>query len=131
MRGKPADIGPESAIVDTYVTPVEKDPFAVPLDEKIALLLSATEAMTKAPTLVMAEASSYLQRDENPSRRTEGSGTEQTLIEPGCRIAATAGGRRSFRSVARLSMVIMSVCGVLDLRDRKAGGYAVETIDGA
>ncbi len=90
VHGKPADIGPESAIVDKYVTPVEKDPFAVPLDQKIALLLSATEAMAKAPNIVMAEASSYIQRDEKLFVSTEGSEIEQTLIETGCGIEATA-----------------------------------------
>ncbi len=90
VRGKPADIGPPSAIVDTYVTPVRKDPFKVPLDEKIALLLSTTETMMKAPNIVMAEASSYIQRDEKLFVSTEGSEIEQTLIETGCGIEATA-----------------------------------------
>ncbi|MCH7697732.1 MAG: TldD/PmbA family protein [Chloroflexi bacterium] len=90
VRGKPADIGPASAIVDKYVTPVKKDPFKVPLDEKIALLLSTTETMMKAPNIVMAEASSYIQRDEKLFVSTEGSEIEQTLIETGCGIEATA-----------------------------------------
>ncbi len=40
------------------------------------------------------------------------------------------GGRMSFRYVAPFSIVIIIVFGILYLRDRKAGGYAVETIDG-
>jgi TldD protein len=90
VRGKPADIGPASSIVDTYITPVKKDPFEVPLDEKIALLLSSTEAMMKAPNIVMAEASSYIQRDEKLFVSSEGSEINQTLIETGCGIEATA-----------------------------------------
>ena len=38
------------------------------------------------------------------------------------------GGRMSFRYVAPFSIVIIIVFGILYLRDRKAGGYAVETI---
>ncbi len=40
------------------------------------------------------------------------------------------GGRMSFRYVAPFSIVIIIVFGLIYLRDRKAGGYAVETIDG-
>ena len=89
-HGKAADIGPQSAIVDEYTTPVQKDPFAVPLDDKISLLLRATEAMVQAPNIVMAEANSYCQRDEKLFVSTEGSEIKQTLIETGCGIEATA-----------------------------------------
>ena len=40
------------------------------------------------------------------------------------------GGRMSFRYVAPFSIIIIVVFGILYRRDRKAGGYAVETIDG-
>lgn len=40
------------------------------------------------------------------------------------------GGRMSFRYVAPFSVVIIVVFGIMFLRDRKAGGYAVETIGG-
>ena len=89
-HGKAADIGPQSAIVDEYTTPVEKDPFAVPLDDKISLLLRATETMVKAPNIVMAEANGYCQREEKLFVSTEGSEIKQTLIETGCGIEATA-----------------------------------------
>ena len=90
VRGKRADLGPPAPAVDSYTTPVQKDPFAVPLDEKIALLLRTTEAMMGAPNIVMAEANSYCQREEKLFVSTEGSDIEQTLIETGCGIEATA-----------------------------------------
>jgi TldD protein len=90
VRGKPADLGPPSAIVDTYITPIERDPFEVPLDQKIDLLVSTTEAMMGAPNIVMAEASTYIQRDEKLFVSTEGSEINQTLTETGCGIEATA-----------------------------------------
>ena len=40
------------------------------------------------------------------------------------------GGRMSFRYVAPFSIIIIIVFGIMYLRDRKVGGYAVETIDG-
>ena len=39
------------------------------------------------------------------------------------------GGRMSFRYVAPFSIVLVVVFGALYLRDRAAGGYAVEKID--
>ncbi|MCD5416286.1 TldD/PmbA family protein, partial [Candidatus Bipolaricaulota bacterium] len=35
------DMGPEEVHVDKYRTPVQIDPFAVPLDDKVSLLLAA------------------------------------------------------------------------------------------
>ena len=90
VRGTPADLGAPVAIVDSYTTPVQQDPFAVSLDDKIALLLRTTEAMTKVPHIVMAEANSYCQRDEKLFVSTEGSEIQQTLVETGCGIEATA-----------------------------------------
>jgi TldD protein len=90
VPGKPADIGPPMSIVDSYKTPVQQDPFAVSLDDKIALLLRATEAMVKAPNIVMAEAETYCQREEKLFVSSEGSSIEQTLVETGGGIEATA-----------------------------------------
>ncbi|MDZ4277765.1 MAG: TldD/PmbA family protein [Dehalococcoidia bacterium] len=90
VRGQAADIGPPSAIVDSYATPFEKDPFEVSLDEKIALLLRATEAMAKAPNIVMAEGNTYCQREEKLFASTEGSEIQQNLVETGCGIEAMA-----------------------------------------
>ena len=90
VRGTPADLGAPVAIVDSYTTPVQQDPFAVSLDDKIALLLRSTEAMSKVAHIVMAEANSYCQRDEKLFVSTEGSEIQQMLIETGCGIEATA-----------------------------------------
>jgi TldD protein len=90
VRGSAANIGPPSAIKDTYDTPVKRDPFAVSLDDKIAPLLRATETMAKVPSIVMAEANTYCQRDEKLFVSTEGSEIMQTLVETGCGIEATA-----------------------------------------
>ncbi|MCH8217308.1 MAG: TldD/PmbA family protein [Planctomycetes bacterium] len=90
VRGEPADIGPPSAIVDSYSTPVQTDPFSVSLDDKIAMLLKTTEGMAKSPNVVMAEASTYCQQDEKLFVSTEGSEITQTLVETGCGIEATA-----------------------------------------
>lgn len=90
VRGRRADLGPPARIVDEYATPVERDPFAVPLDDKIGLLLRATEAMIAVPSIVMAEGNVYCQREEKLFVSTEGSEIKQTLVETGGGIEATA-----------------------------------------
>jgi TldD protein len=90
VRGQKADIGPPLSIRDSYATPIARDPFAVALDDKIALLLRATETMMGVSNIVMAEANVYCQRDEKLFVSTEGSEIEQTLVETGCGIEATA-----------------------------------------
>jgi TldD protein len=90
VPGRAADIGPPSAVQDSYATPVQEDPFGVPLDDKITPLLRATETMAKVPNIVMAEANTYCQRDEKLFISTEGSDIQQVLVETGCGIEATA-----------------------------------------
>ena len=90
VRGRKADLGPTMTIVDSYTTPVQQDPFAVSLDDKIALLLRASKSMMSVSNIVMAEANSYCQREEKLFVSTEGSDLQQTLVETGCGIEATA-----------------------------------------
>jgi TldD protein len=90
VRGPKADIGPPVVHVDSYRTPIETNPFAVSLDDKIALLLSANEAIMKVTGIVMAESNVYAQEEEKVFGSTEGSYVEQSLVETGCGIDATA-----------------------------------------
>ncbi len=90
VRGPRANIGDPVAHRDTYRTPIVKDPFAVSLDDKIALLLAANEEMIKVPHIVMAESNVYCQREEKTFASSEGSYIEQVLVETGGGIEATA-----------------------------------------
>ena len=90
VRGPRADIGPPQSVSGSYRTPILKDPFAVSLDDKIALLLGVNETMMKAPNIVSAEASIYCQREEKLFASSEGAYIEQVLYETGCGLEATA-----------------------------------------
>ena len=90
VRGPRADIGPPQASGGTYTTPVRTDPFAVSLDDKIALLLRANDEMQAVPNIVSAEGSVYCQREEKIFANSEGAYVEQDLCETGCGIEATA-----------------------------------------
>jgi TldD protein len=90
VRGPRADIGPPQSTSGTYRTPVAKDPFAVSLDDKVALLLRSTETMMRVPNIIAAEASIYAQREDKTFASSEGAYIEQELYETGCGIEATA-----------------------------------------
>jgi TldD protein len=90
VRGPQADIGAPQSGSGTYRTPVQKDSFAVSLDDKVALLLRTTETMMRAPNIVSAEASIYSQREDKTFASSEGAYIEQELYETGCGIEATA-----------------------------------------
>ena len=90
VRGPRADIGAPQSASGSYRTPVQKDSFAVSLDDKVALLLRTTETMMRAPNIVSAEASIYSQREDKIFASSEGAYIEQELYETGCGIEATA-----------------------------------------
>ncbi|MCX5655147.1 MAG: TldD/PmbA family protein [Planctomycetota bacterium] len=85
----PVALAPVEPAVGTYVTPHEIDPFSVPLEEKLALLAAATKAMRGANLkLAQAFASAYWTHQFFAS--TQGARIEQTIIQTGGGIAATA-----------------------------------------
>ncbi len=87
----------------TFKTPLEIDPFAVPLDDKIALLLQADEAMRRVPQISVAVGNVICVRDVKTFANSEGAYTEQEIVQTGGGISATATGqgevqRRSYPS---------------------------------
>jgi TldD protein len=100
-------LAPAPVVRDTYRTPVARDPFQVPLEERIALLLAADAAMRRRGKIGIAAGTIGLFRETKVFANSEGSYVEQELTETGCGIEATAiaGGevqRRSYpNSVGR------------------------------
>ncbi len=74
-----------------YRTPVQEDPFAVSLEEKISLLLAADAAM-KLPQVTSRRASLVALRKKTLFASTEGSLVEQEIIETGAGIECLAVG---------------------------------------
>jgi len=95
----PVALAPLEPAVGTYVTRHEIDPFAVALEEKLALLAAATKAM-RGPNLKLAQAFASAYRTHQQFASTEGSRIEQTIIQTGGGVAATAiaGGDLQVRS---------------------------------
>ncbi|MCH8283233.1 MAG: TldD/PmbA family protein [Chloroflexi bacterium] len=89
---EPVNIGDPIKVVATYRTPIEQDPFDVSLEEKVGLLMRASEEMFRVKGITVAEGAIEILRTEKIFASTEGSYIEQTLFETGCGIEATAVG---------------------------------------
>lgn len=92
VQRKPVELGDALKVVASYRTPVQIDPFAVSLGDKISLLLGVSETMQKVQGVVAASSNVEIQRETKVFASTEGSYIEQELVETGCGIEATAVG---------------------------------------
>jgi len=90
VLAEPVDLGEPIRSVATYATPVVIDPFAIPLDEKLALLLEADAAMRAVRGITVTDGSFECQRIRKVFASSEGSYIEQTLVETGAGIEALA-----------------------------------------
>jgi TldD protein len=75
---------PGETYVDTYVTPVERDPDDVPLGERVALLLDVERALHVDPRIAAARAWLDLWRTDKEFYSTTGSAIAQSLRQTGC-----------------------------------------------
>ncbi len=81
-----------------YRTPVVRDPFAVPLSEKVDLLLRADAAMAAVAGVTVREGSMEFLKDRKVFASTEGAFVEQEFVESGAGVEATATNEADFQS---------------------------------
>ena len=99
-RTQPVRLAQEAGHVGEYFTPVEKDPFQVPLQEKVELLRAAEAAARVRSEVVVGEAMISLRREEQWQASSEGAQLHQVLMRVGGHVTATASahGNVEFRS---------------------------------
>lgn len=90
VAGAPVRLAPETPAVGTWSGPCAIDPFAVPLEDKLGLLLAADEAMRAEPAVTVTKASCGSYRRHQWFGSSEGAFTEQTHHETGAGIVAYA-----------------------------------------
>ena len=73
----------QEQFVDYYKTPCNKDPFKVPMDEKLGLLIKCCDELRKAKEIKKAESSMKFFRVHKLFLSTEGAEIEQDIIESG------------------------------------------------
>lgn len=90
VKARDVILGPPVRSQGEYRTPVEVDPFQVPLEDKVDLLLRADGEMRQVRGLETSTASMAFVRESKVFASTEGALVEQVLIESGAGLQATA-----------------------------------------
>src|SRR6187200_1233888 len=74
----------------SYETPVQEDPFTIPLERKITDLLAADQAAASVKGIAFTESMYAAQREWKTFAATDGSYTEQTVTHVGSAVEANA-----------------------------------------
>jgi TldD protein len=87
---QPVELVPEPTHEDSWTSPHTKDPFEVSLEDKVGLLVSATQEMKRVDGVRLARGTMDLLRQRTLFVSSEGSRIEQTIIQTGAGIEAMA-----------------------------------------
>ena len=87
---KPVELVPEPAHQDSWSSPAQIDPFSVSLEDKVGLLVSATQEMGRVDGIRVARGTMDLLRQKTLFLSSEGSRIAQSVIQTGAGIEATA-----------------------------------------
>jgi TldD protein len=87
---EPVRLAPAEPVTAEWTTPFQEDPFAVPLDQKVVLLMGASAAMQSVHGLAFAEAMLDFYRRTSSFASSEGAAISQTILHSGGGIEATA-----------------------------------------
>lgn len=90
VAGEPVKLAPLPPQRGTYKTPFQQDPFALPLNQKVQLLLDADAAMRSAKGVAISSAQMEYAREQKFFASSEGSEIEQELREAGAGMSASA-----------------------------------------
>ena len=88
--GKAVILGPPVTSRGRYVTPIEIDPFTVPIEDKIDLLVRVDEVMRKIEGVKVRRGNLIAIREHKLFANSEGALTDQTICEIGAGISALA-----------------------------------------
>lgn len=92
IAAQPIGEPPVERYIDSFVTPLERDPRSVPLGERIALLLAAEQLLHAAPSISVGRAWLDLWRTEKYFFSSIGSQIAQTIVQTGSGMSALAVG---------------------------------------
>ncbi|MBV9616044.1 MAG: TldD/PmbA family protein [Ktedonobacteraceae bacterium] len=90
VSGAPVHLSPLPPQRGTYRTPMRTDPFSVPLNQKVQLLLDADAAMRSVKGVALTSGNMEYSRERKLFLSTEGSEIEQELFDTGAAIEASA-----------------------------------------
>jgi TldD protein len=88
--GPPVELDDTPPQVDRYQTQLQEDPFAVSIDDKLAILFEADAAMASVSGVTVREGTVEGGRERKTFASSQGAHIEQELTEAGAGIEATA-----------------------------------------
>jgi TldD protein len=123
---RPIELADRPVAVGRYETPVEEDPFEVPLDETVGMLLEAQHAAGSVAGTSYAEASYQANREWKDYYASDGSATEQVITHVGAGLEVYAPNdaevqRRSFPEAGGFRAAGYEHIRGLDLQGRAVG----------
>src|SRR5258706_11331930 len=83
-------LAPEKAYVDSWQSPFHKDPFEIPLETQLALLLAADAEMRRVKGVTLTETDMQFRKIDSWFASTIGSPIHHRKVISGCGIAATS-----------------------------------------
>ncbi|MEM3615735.1 MAG: TldD/PmbA family protein, partial [Candidatus Methanomethylicia archaeon] len=114
VKKKPVKLAPVKPVKDSYKTPYNKDPFKVPLEEKIKLLIESDErAMTVGGEIRVASSTMQARRENKIFASTEGAYITQEITWCGASQTAIAVGYGDMQDRS------------FDGRNYNSGGYEI------
>ena len=88
--GPPVTLSPVEPVVASWRGPMEEDPFTIPLEEKVALLMEGTRRMQAVPGVTFAEGGLDLFRRSTWFASSDGAAIDQVVVHSGGGLEATA-----------------------------------------
>jgi TldD protein len=90
LQTKPVELAPVAAYHTRWVTPHEKDPFAVPIAEKLDLVRSAASEVKKNDRIFSSGSQITFRSEDRYFASTEGSSIQQLYLQGGGGVSANA-----------------------------------------
>src|ERR1700746_1916278 len=81
---------PENAYIDSWQAPLQKDPFEIPLESQLDLLLKADAAMRKVKGVTLTETDMQFRKMDTWFASSIGSRIHQRKVITGCGVGATS-----------------------------------------
>lgn len=89
-KTRDVNLGARVATTGSFTTSIKLNPFMVPMNDKIKLLLRADEEMRRVKGVKVAQGEMSFVRENKLFMSTEGSQIDQEIVESGCGIRALA-----------------------------------------
>ncbi len=90
LQAQPVSLAPTGHYVDRWSSPQEKDPFAVPMDEKLELIHGAASTVKKNPKVFSSLGGLGFQGEDKYFASSEGSSIQQYIVQVYPNLGGTA-----------------------------------------